>query len=139
VCARLATGCYQGLGEILSFAGRPEEGIGMVEKAMRLDPYFADFSAITLGVAYALMERYEKAIAPLKRVLSHYPDHLATHLVLAIAHSQLGREEEARAEAAEALRLNPHFSLEMLRQSAPSKDRALVERHIEALRRTGLK
>jgi adenylate cyclase len=132
-------GCYQGLGEILSFAGRPEEGIGMVEKAMRLDPYFADFNAITLGTAYALMEQYEKAIAPLKRVLSHYPDHLAAHLILAIAYSQLGREEEARAEAAEALRLNPHYSVEILRQMAPNKDRALMERHIEALRRAGLK
>jgi adenylate cyclase len=132
-------GCYQGLGEILSFAGRPEEGIGMVEKAMRLDPYFADFNAITLGTAYALMEQYEKAIAPLKRVLSHYPDHLGAHLILAVAYSQLGREEEARAEAAEALRLNPHYSVEISRQMSPNRDRALMERHIEALRRAGLK
>jgi adenylate cyclase len=132
-------GCYQGLGDILSFAGRSEEAIALVEKGMRLDPYFADFNAITLGTAYCLMEQYDKAIPPLKRVLTRNPDHISAHLTLALAYSELGREEEARAEVAEALRIDPHYSLETLRQSAPSKDRALMERHMEALRRAGLK
>ena len=46
---------------------------------------------------------------------------------------------EARAEAAEVLRLNPNFSLEVHRQRMPIKDPAVLERHLAALRKAGLK
>ena len=42
-------------------------------------------------------------------------------------------------EAAEVLRLNPKFSLEVHRQRMPIKDPAVLERHIAALRKAGLK
>jgi adenylate cyclase len=64
---------------------------------------------------------------------------LGAHLTLAAVYSELGREAEARAEAAEVLRLNPHFSLEVLRQRAPIKDPAIRERYLAALRKAGLK
>jgi hypothetical protein len=44
-----------------------------------------------------------------------------------------------RAEAAEVLRINPKFSLEIHRQRTPIKDPAVLERHIAALRKAGLK
>lgn len=50
-----------------------------------------------------------------------------------------GRYEEARAEAAEALRLNPKFSLEIHKQRMPIKDPVVLERHLAALRKAGLK
>jgi len=49
------------------------------------------------------------------------------------------RSLEARAEAAEVLRLNPNYSLEVVRQRSPLKDPAMLERHIAALRKAGLK
>jgi len=51
----------------------------------------------------------------------------------------VGREEEARSEAAEVLRINPQFSLEVLKQTAPIKDPAVAERVFTALRKAGLK
>ena len=42
-------------------------------------------------------------------------------------------------EAAEVLRLNPNFSLEVHKQRMPIKDPAVLERHIAALRKAGLK
>ncbi len=45
----------------------------------------------------------------------------------------------ARAEAAEVLRLNPNFSLEVHRQRVPIKDPAVLEPHRAALRKAGLK
>jgi hypothetical protein len=51
----------------------------------------------------------------------------------------LGKEAEAQAEVAEVLRLNPKFSLEVHKERAPIKDSALLEQHITALRRAGLK
>ncbi len=46
------------------------------------------------------------------------PDFLPAHLVLAIVHNELGREEEARAEVAEILRISPSASLEGQREDA---------------------
>jgi adenylate cyclase len=75
----------------------------------------------------------------LQRYLSRYPNRLEAHLTLAAVYSELGREAEARAEAAEVLRLNPHFSLEVYRQREPLKEPAQLERRLAALRRAGLR
>jgi hypothetical protein len=47
-------------------------------------------------------------------------------------------EKKAQAEAAEVLRLNPRFSLEVHKQRSPIKDPAVLERHIDSLRKAGL-
>jgi hypothetical protein len=75
----------------------------------------------------------------LQRFLSRYPNRLDIHLMLAIVYSESGQAAEARAEAAEVLRLNRNFSLEVHRQRMPIKDPAVLERHIAALRKAGLK
>src|SRR5712692_4486446 len=127
------------LGEVLLMAGRPGETIGLVEKAMRLNPRYPVYYLQELGTAYSMTGRYEEAIAPLKRVATFNPNFVFAHLVLASCYAELGREEEARAEAAEVLRINPNFSLEMWRQMIPYKDPAVLERFLAGLRRAGLK
>jgi tetratricopeptide (TPR) repeat protein len=130
---------YAWLAEILSFAGRAEEAIGMAEKAMRVGVPDPHWFLPTLGQAYCLTGRYEEAIATLQKFISRSPNWLHAQLVLAIAYSETGREEEARAAAAEVLRINPKFSLEVMRQRAPYGDPAVVERQVTALRKAGLK
>jgi hypothetical protein len=61
------------------------------------------------------------------------------HLFLTLTYSQLGREEAARAQAAEVLRINLKFRVEKLRTMSASKNRARVETGIDALRKAGLK
>jgi adenylate cyclase len=131
--------CYALYGQTLSYAGRPQEAVGLIEKGMRLDPCCTEFLAYYLAEAYFLMERYEKVPALAKRALSVSPGNLGAHIILAVSYIGLGREEDARAEVAEVLRINPHFALEGLRQMAPNKDRALLERHLAAMRQAGLK
>jgi adenylate cyclase len=126
---------YMELGGILAFAGRPEEGIGLVEKAMRLNPHYPDVYVFQLSIAYRLAERYEEALAPGKRFLTLNPNFGPAHFNLAVIYSELGREEEARAEV---LRAGP-ISLEWVRQNVPFKDPAVLERHLAALRKAGLK
>lgn len=124
---------------LLSSAGRVEEAIELVEKAMHLDPPpYADNYALYLGSALYLAGRYEEAIAPLKRFLTRYPNRLQAHLVLVAVYNELGRETEARSQAAEVQRINPHFSLEIYRQRSPIKDPAVLERQLAALRKAGL-
>jgi tetratricopeptide (TPR) repeat protein len=85
------------------------------------------------------MGRHEEAITALKQVLTRSPNHLGTHVRLAVSYSELGREKEARAEAAEILRISPDYSLEVARQRLPFKDPAKLERFLAALRKAGLK
>jgi adenylate cyclase len=128
-----------GLGYILNWAGRPEEAIGLVKKAMRLNPRYPAFYLWDLGHAYFITGRYEEAIETLKRVLDRNPDFMPAHAFLAASYSEIGREKEARAEAAEIESLNPQASLEALRQRLPYKDQAVLERLLDSLRMAGLK
>jgi TolB-like protein/predicted Zn-dependent protease len=134
----LANG-YAVLAETLSRVGRSEEALQMVEQALRRKPGFVDEHLSRIGTAYYLVGRPEEAIAPLKQYLTRYPNHLGPHLTLAAVYSELGREAEARAEAAEVLRINPQFSLEVYKQRALIKDPAVLERQLAALRKAGLK
>lgn len=130
---------YAKLAETLSRAGRPAEAVEMVEQALRGKPNVADSHLDSAGIAYYLAGKPEAAIAPLKQYLTRYPNILGAHLTLAAVYSELGRDAEARAEAAEVLRLNPKFSLAVHKERTPIKDPAILERHIAALRKAGLK
>ena len=103
------------------------------------EAHYCGRSLSSVGVAYAVAGTTRRRVAPLQRFLSHYPNILLTHLMLAAVYSELGQAAEARAEAAEVLRLNPNFSLEVHKQRMPIKDPAVLERHIAALRKAGLK
>ena len=98
---------YAGLAEVLSRVGRPEEAMGMVEQALRRKPFATDNHLISIGIAYDLAGQTEEAIASLRQYLSRYPNILGAHLTLAAVYSELGKDAEARAEAAEVLRINP--------------------------------
>jgi len=100
---------------ILNFTGQAEKAIGVMEQALRLDPHFPAIYQMVLGWAYLLTRRYDVAIATQKKVLTRNRNIPDAYLVLTISYSELGREEEARAEAAEVLRISPTYSEEVLR------------------------
>ncbi|MCH8139211.1 MAG: adenylate/guanylate cyclase domain-containing protein [Proteobacteria bacterium] len=129
---------YARLGHILSLAGRPQEAVDSVKKAMRLDPHYRHSYLYFLGHAYYAMEKYEEAIAALKKGVTRNPDLMVSHLLLAVIYSELGRKEEAQAEVAETLRISPRASMEGQRERMPFKDQAVLERFIDGLRKAGL-
>ena len=55
------------------------------------------------------------------------------------AYIELERQDEARVEAAEIVRLSPQFSSETWRERIPYNDQVTLERIIEGLRKAGLK
>jgi len=130
---------YDYLGFVLVQADRAEEAIPLIKKAIRLNPIPPKNYLYHLASAYRSTEQYEEAISVLKNVLHRDANDFLGHLFLTMSYSQLGREEEARAEAAEVLRINPKFRAERLRTMAASKNRDRVERAIDALRKAGLK
>jgi adenylate cyclase len=127
---------YWCLGRSLSYLGRPDEGVGLIEKAIRLsphDPVMHEF-LFDLGVAHFLAERYEQAIVWQRKSLGARPDQPGVYRVLAASYGHLGRIEEARAALAGMNELAPDFSLEALRVHVPS---AVVERYLEGWRKAG--
>ena len=81
----------------------------------------------------------QEAIIEYKKTLQQNPDDLFAHLGLAIAYVSLGRQEAARAEAVEVLRIHPRFSVEHHSNTLPFKNKADTELYIDALRKAGLK
>jgi tetratricopeptide (TPR) repeat protein len=92
-----------------------------------------------LANGYRLMGKYEEAVGFYKRLLKDYPDHSAGNLDLTATYSAMGRMEDARAQAAEVLRINPKFSLERWAKTLRYKDPDDADRYIDALRKAGLK
>ena len=62
------------LGNILNWTGRAEEGIGYIEKAMRLNPHYPFNYLFYLGHAYYLLGRSDEATTTLQRVVNRNPN-----------------------------------------------------------------
>jgi adenylate cyclase len=58
--------------------------------------------------------------------------------LLAAAYGHLGKVEEGRAQWAEALRINPDYSLEHRRRILPFKNPVDFEHILDGLRKAGL-
>jgi adenylate cyclase len=119
---------YEWLSNIMNNTRKRAEAIGLAEKAMRLDPRNHDRYLYLEGWSYTQMGRYEEAIPILKRNLASYPNLLQSHYFLAVDYIELGREPQARVEAAEILRISPNFSVDTFVQRFPNQDEAYKER-----------
>jgi adenylate cyclase len=109
-----------GLGLVLNAAGKPEEAIGVLKNAIRLNPIPPGWYLIRLGDAYRLTGQYEKAVREYKKAIQLQPNDMFSHLCLAVTYVYLGQEENAHAEAEEVLRIYPKhfFCFSMCRRSA---------------------
>jgi len=126
-------------GKILTFAGRYEESIPELKTAIRLNPMPPNIYLFSLGISYCWTGQYDEAIKWCERAVREAPNSLFAHLFMTMAYSFSGRDEEARAEAAEVLRIHPNFSLENFAKRAGYKKQEDIERLLVALRKAGLK
>jgi adenylate cyclase len=135
-----SAGGYFALGAALAFAGLYQEAIPVLQKCLRLSPVPYHTGVFGwLAMSYTALDQYEEAVVTLKKSLQIYgPDTLAAHVGLAANYIFLGREKEARAEAAEVLRINPRFSIEQYGKNIPVSP-AAKDRWTKALLKAGLK
>jgi tetratricopeptide (TPR) repeat protein len=129
---------YATLGRALTRSDRPGEAIGVLKRAIRLNPIPPVSYLLNLGEAYRVSKQYERAIETYKKCLKRQSDYWQAYLGLAVSYHFLGREKEARAAVKEALNLNPDYSIEMYKKSAPHRNQAEPERVVEALRKAGV-
>jgi adenylate cyclase len=123
----------------LNFAGRPEEAIPLLQKAIRINPLGPTHYFMYLGNALRMTGRFEEAVLAYKKALQRAPDNIMAHIGLLATYSMMARDEEARAEAAEVLRINPKFTLDYYVKTLPYKDQSVTEGLVDACRKAGLK
>jgi len=130
---------YDYLGVVLVQADRAVEAVPLIKKGIRLNPIPPKNYLYHLAMAYGTTEQYEEAISVSNSLLQRDPNDFLAHLSLTLNYANSGKEQEARAEAAEVRRINPKFRAEQLRTMSARKNRAYVERQIETLQKLGLK
>ncbi|RPI71327.1 MAG: tetratricopeptide repeat protein, partial [Geobacteraceae bacterium] len=124
----------------LVYAGRPEEAIPFFQKAIRLNPFSPTGFFLHYGHAFLGAGRLEEAVSAYKKSIQLSPNNIFAHTRLAATYSMMGRENEARAEAAEILRLNPKFSVDSWAKRVQNyKDPSETDKIANALRKAGLK
>jgi adenylate cyclase len=122
-------------GELLTWLGRPEEGIEWIRNAMRLNPYHPERYWNHLGRAYFVARRYAEAVEAFARISR--PDH-THHAFMAAACAQMGDDTGAAAHAEEVLSRQPDFSVDAYLATLHYKRESDRAHHREALLKAGL-
>ena len=122
-------------GEVLTWLGRPEEGIEWIQKAMRLNPYHPQRFWSHLGRAYFVARRYAEAVEAFNRIDQPEAPH---HAFLAASYAQMGDDTAAEAHAAKVLRRDPEFTVQSYLATVHYKNQSDLDHHREALQKAGL-
>ncbi len=95
-------------GEVLTWLGRPHDGIEWILKAIRVNPYHPERYWNHLGRAHYTARQYAECVQALSKLSR--PDHMH-HAMLAAALAQLGDQTAASAHVTEALKIDPALSV----------------------------
>ena len=128
------------LGFVLTFSGRPKEGLASLETAIRLDPHGSQVAVKMNQVAIAQYYSgdYDAAVETAGQVIRSYPDYPLAYRWLAAALGQLGRSAEARQALAKAIAVAPASFDIYVRNRVPwtrPEDHAHM---LEGLRKAGM-
>jgi TolB-like protein/Flp pilus assembly protein TadD len=85
------------MGWVMINEGKPDQGLGFIEAAMRLNPHYPSHYVMARGVAYFAKGDFELAANEFRARLEQDPQAIELAPLLASAYGLLGRREEARA------------------------------------------
>lgn len=138
---QVAPGCadaYFYLGRALAFAGRYQESVSQLEKAIRMNPFPPGPYYMHLGMAKLSLRQYEQAVSTLKKALALNPKNISARRMLTATYVEMGRLEDAKVQAEEILKIDPKFTSKGFEKVMPFKDGELARRYMNALRVAGL-
>jgi TolB-like protein/class 3 adenylate cyclase len=116
-------------------AGDTPRTMELIQRAMRLNPFYPDSYLWVLGDAYFDLAEYEQVIQTLHRMR----DKSEGHRLLAASHALLGHMDEAKYHAEQVIAVHPNFSIEHWRNIPPDKNPEPLKRFFEGLRLAGLR
>jgi adenylate cyclase len=115
--------------------GRTSEALEKLDIAVQRDPFAPDWYWELRAIPLLQEKRYEEFLEGSNHISRHQVWH---YPYLAIAYAHLGRIEEAKASAAEVLRLKPDFTAKWIIAMEPYKNPADLEHLLDGLRKAGL-
>jgi TolB-like protein/class 3 adenylate cyclase len=122
------------MADALAHSGHSEEAISLVERAMRLNPFYPDQYLWHLGGAYYNLRRYDEAI----QTLQSMQNPTEGRRLLAASFAQLGRMDEAHRHAQKVMEAHPNFSIAHWASVQPDRYEADVLHFVEGLTKAGL-
>jgi class 3 adenylate cyclase/TolB-like protein len=108
-------------GTLHAFRGEGEAAVGHTGRALKLSPldplrYYYESLAATAAISAG---QYQRALKLAERSFRLNRTHASTLRVMVVALWQLGRRDEARAAAAEVLKLDPAFRISTFLERSP--------------------
>jgi adenylate cyclase len=122
----------------LGFAGEPARSIQVIEVHMRYDPFYVPGAAGQLGAARYMLKAYSEALPPLRECATRAPNMRHGHVWLAANLAQLGQPDEASAEVAEILRIDPKYTIDGTQRRLRFKRPEDAEHLFYGLRKAGV-
>ena len=125
------------------FVGRGEATEAHIQDALRLSPRDTSvyrWQAIA-GAAKVFLAKDEEAVPQLRHAIEVNRNYQPAHFYLAVALAGLGRLDEARIPAKEALAIDPTFTIRRYRAGAPSDNPVFLagrQRIYELMRKVGV-
>ena len=104
--------------------------------ALRLNPYAHGWYRLLIARAFDMLGDAEKALHESQDIASDIP--FGAYLNIACLQARMGRPAEAKTALAEALRLNPQFTLSAVERYLNCRDGDYVETVKDGLRKAGL-
>lgn len=124
------------LGNMIAYAGDWEYGLGIVERAMQLNPHHAGwYHYVAFCDAYRRRD-YRGALTSALKV--NMPAYHWPHVYLAAVYGQLGEQQRARAALRELHALVPNFGAMAREEFGKWLDAELTEHLLDGLRKAGL-
>jgi tetratricopeptide (TPR) repeat protein len=125
------------LGTMIAYGGDWEYGLGLVERAMQLNPHHPGwYHYVVFTDAYRRRD-YRGALASALKV--NMPGYYWPHAVLAAAYGQLGEQQRASAALGELEAVLPNFGAIAREEFGKWNDAELTEHLLDGLRKAGLK
>jgi adenylate cyclase len=129
------------LGVVLTYSGRPKEGLPALKTCIRLDPRAPSLVYRLFQIAQALYfcREYAAAAEAARQAIRSFPDRAASYRVLAAALGQMGRTAEAKEVLEKAIAIAPATFDAYIRGHVRVPGRREDDAHmLEGLRKAGL-
>jgi adenylate cyclase len=129
---------YYSLGWFQMFSEMPQEGIENLKRAMRLSPVVTAPRSTILGTAYRNAGQLDLAVATLENTVKRFPEFISARVALTSCYGLMGKEQEAKQEAREILRLDPAYNVARYTNPNLYRNKETMEKWAESLRMAGI-
>lgn len=130
---------YANLALVSVFTGNAAHAIGMMEKAMRINPHFPFWYYFGRGMARHLQGDYAAAVEDLSKAAERNPTVSFVRYWLAASLAQVGRIEDAEWQIEELHGMGYDMTLDQMLRENPVTFPAYRKKLIEGLRKAGFK